>query len=393
MIDLKIFADEVEKKASEQIYALCNHPAFRGCKVRIMPDVHAGTGCVIGFTADLGEKVIPNVVGVDIGCGMLTIGIGKQDIDFNKLDKVIRTKVPCGMTVHKRKTAAIEKRGLFCFEKLNNIEWINSSKGTLGGGNHFIEIDEDENGNRYLIVHSGSRNLGKQVCEIYQNIAISNLKGRNNQREKIKQIILECKASGREKEISDAIKREKSSIESNDIPNDLCYLTGHDRLMYLHDMEICQDFAQENRVFIAYEIMEAMGWREEEAFQTVHNYIGPDNIVRKGAISAYKGQPLLIPLNMRDGCVIGTGKGNTDWNCSAPHGAGRKMSRREAKETITIDEFRKTMNGVFSTCIDQSTIDESPFAYKLPEIILSRINDTVEIEKIIKPIYNFKATE
>lgn len=388
MSDLKIFTDNIELQAKEQIYTLIKQPAFSNCKVRIMPDVHAGVGCVIGFTADLGDKVIPNIVGVDLGCGMLTVRLSNIDIDFEKLDKIIRNNVPSGRNVHKFATTKINPQSLFCYDQLTEIDWIERSMGTLGGGNHFIEIDVDESDNKYLIIHTGSRNLGKQVADIYQRKAIEYCHGKKAQKA---ELIAEYKKAGREKEINDALK----SLKGSKIPKDLCYLEGKDREEYLHDMRFCQDFAQKNRLKIANTIVHEMGWtlKAREAFETVHNYIAKDNIVRKGAISAQKGEKVLIPINMRDGCIIGYGLGNDDWNCSAPHGAGRLMSRSKAKEIISLSEFEDSMNGIYTTSVSQSTLDESPMAYKPISEIIRNISDTVEIQEIIKPVYNFKASE
>lgn len=403
MSDLKIFTENVEGKALEQINTLIKQPAFAYCKVRIMPDVHAGAGCVIGFTADLGDKVIPNIVGVDIGCGMGVLELGKRDVDLAKLDDVIRKYVPSGMNVHEEvygDAAEIIIRQLYCKDKLRNVEWIEKSVGTLGGGNHFIELDIDDDGNKYLIIHSGSRNLGKQVAEIYQQMAVDDISGKSNFKEDSKKLIKEYKESGREKEISKAIKELRESYENSNllnIPKELCYLTGEHREMYLHDMKLCQEFAHINRNTMQAIIAFNMGWGISEKtprFETIHNYIEHDtNMVRKGAISAKKGERLLIPMNMRDGCIIGIGKGNEDWNMSAPHGAGRVMSRSKAKERISLSDFEKSMEGIYTTSVNQSTIDESPMAYKPTDEILGNIKDTVEIERIIKPIYNFKASE
>lgn len=392
-MNLRIFTDNVEEKALQQIHTLCEHPAFSDCKVRIMPDVHAGAGCVIGFTADLGNKVIPNVVGVDIGCGMLTVCLGNIDIDFDKLDSVIRESVPSGMQVHESVQKDVGSIGLKCWQSLRNVDWLNRSLGTLGGGNHFIEIDEDDEGNKYLVIHTGSRNLGKQVCDYYQNLAVSNLIGKNKLQNEIAELVKEYKNNERDSEIENAIKKLKSERKEYNIPKELCYLVGLDREDYLHDMKICQRFAELNRRRIANAIMDNMGWEMFDSFETVHNYIGDDNIVRKGAIAAYKGQRILIPMNMRDGCIIGIGKGNEDWNFSAPHGAGRIMSRNAARENISMEEYKSSMKDIYSTCVNKSTIDESPMAYKPMEEIVDNIKDTVEIERIIKPIYNFKAGE
>ena len=397
MENLKIFTNSIEWEALEQIYTLNKQPAFAGCKIRIMPDVYAGKGCVIGFTADLGEKVIPNIVGVDIGCGMLTAKIGKVDIDFAKLDNIIRENIPSGRNVRNEEISFPKIEELYCKEELKNLAWIKCSVGTLGGGNHFIEIDEDSAGEKYLIIHTGSRNLGKQVAEIYQNIAVESMEGKERLVKEKAQLIADYKRTGRQKEIQKALKEleKKWTPDKLNIPKDLCYLTGENRQHYLHDMQICQEFATKNREIIAETIIQKMGWKvqKEDIFQTIHNYIDLDtNIVRKGAISARKDEKLLIPINMRDGCIIGRGKGNDDWNQSAPHGAGRLMSRSKAKETVSLEEFQQSMEGIYTTSVNTSTIDESPMAYKPMNEIVSKIGDTVEILEIIKPIYNFKSS-
>lgn len=402
MADLKIFTENIEHEALNQIYTLVKQPAFSDCKIRIMPDVHAGAGCVIGFTADLGEKVIPNIVGVDIGCGMLTTNLGNIDIDFERLDNVIRKYIPSGRKVHEEENLPVASdiiEKLYCKEKLKNIDWLKRSCGTLGGGNHFIEIDMDSNGAKYLVIHSGSRNVGKQVAEIYQQMAIDDISGKSNFKQDSEKLIAEYKKCKREREISKAIKELKQSYEANTtkIPRELSYLVGKHREMYLHDMKLCQEFAEINRRAIQSIICYYMGWKvtkETERFQTIHNYIEHDtNIVRKGAISAKTGEKVLIPINMRDGCILGIGKGNEDWNYSAPHGAGRTMSRSKAKESILLEEYQKAMDGIFTTSVNTSTIDESPMAYKTMDEIIGNIKDTVEIVNIIKPIYNFKANE
>lgn len=393
MSDLKIFAKTVDPKAAQQIYTLLAQKAFADCKVRIMPDVHAGAGCVIGFTADLGDKVIPNIVGVDIGCGMLCVELGKVDIDFVKLDRVIRENIPSGMNVNEAASWRVAKDDLRCYDRLRNNDWINNSMGSLGGGNHFIEIDVDNEGNKYLVIHTGSRNLGKQVCEIYQDKAIYNLHGNGARKQEIDRLIAEYRATGRQSEIEEGIKNIKSKFGGS-IPKELCYLEGQGRDDYLHDMKYCQEFAVFNRQEIAARIIREMGWTWVNVFETIHNYIDHEsNIVRKGAISAKRGERLLIPINMRDGCIIGIGKGNEDWNYSAPHGAGRIMSRMEAKQILHIDEYKETMNGIFTTSVCVGTIDEAPMAYKPMQEIIDCIGDTVEIEKIIKPVYNFKAAD
>lgn len=415
MRDLKIFTDNIEQEAIDQINTLLEQPAFADCKVRIMPDVHAGAGCVIGFTADLGDKVIPNIVGVDIGCGMLTVELGCIDIDYDKLDATIRALIPSGRNVHDDfdLVPAIEKAKelideLHCKEDLRNISWLERSMGTLGGGNHFIEIDEGSDGSKYLVIHTGSRNLGKQVAEYYQRLAVKRLYANKEERA---DIIAKCKAEGRERDIQAELAKLASKHSSN-VPKDLCYLEGKDHDDYLDDMKICQHFAKLNREFIAYRIIGGMNWPYplfggmnwpypynidrlvEDPFHTIHNYIELEtNMVRKGAISAKKGEKVLIPINMRDGSLLCVGKGNEDWNCSAPHGAGRIMSRNKARESISMESFRESMNGVYTTSVCESTIDESPMAYKPINEIINNIKDTVDILDVLKPVYNFKASE
>lgn len=401
MSDLKIFTKNVEQEAVDQIELLLAQDAFKDCKVRIMPDVHAGKGCVIGFTADLGEKVIPNIVGVDIGCGMLCVSIGHGDIDFEKLDNVIRTYVPSGRNVHNgRNYKFVGLQDLKCYRELRDTKRLERSIGTLGGGNHFIEIDVAEDDYKYLVIHTGSRNLGKQVADYYQNLAFELMSGKDKLYEEQDRLIKEYKSAGRKSEIQSAIAelhRNFKAVNPN-IPKDLCYLEGKYREDYLHDMRICQKFAYMNRVMIAQIICNHMGWGVDadmpDYFECIHNYIDHDsNIVRKGAISAKLGEKVLIPINMRDGCIIGTGKGNEDWNQSAPHGAGRVMSRTKAKELVSLEEFEKSMDGIYTTSVNQSTIDESPMAYKTLDEIVENIKDTVDVLTIIKPVYNFKASE
>lgn len=395
MSNVKIFTNNVEGSAVNQIYTLVAQEAFKDSKVRIMPDVHSGAGCVIGFTADLGDKVIPNVVGVDIGCGMLTVELGKIDLNLELLDEAIKKVVPHGFSIHSKssiysstKSMPFDIKELKCYDELRNKENIELSLGSLGGGNHFIEIDKDDEDNKYLIIHTGSRNLGKQVADIYQKKAISLInRASNDDKEKI---IKQLKAENRQRDIPDALKALTPVIK---IPNELAYLEGENRLDYLHDMRLCQRFAYANRETIAKNILKKMNLTEVNRFQTIHNYIGDDNIVRKGSISAYKDEIVLIPINMRDGCIIGRGLGNEDWNFSAPHGAGRIMSRGDAKRNLDLDQFTDDMKDVYTTTANISTIDESPRAYKPMDEIVENIKDTVEIIKIIKPIYNFKAAE
>ena len=413
MRDLKIFTDNIEKEAIDQINTLLEQPAFADCKIRIMPDVHAGAGCVIGFTADLGDRVIPNIVGVDIGCGMLTVELGGidtgingktdssivnyvTDIDYEKLDNVIRTCIPSGRNVHEEINYIFpELKNLRCYNKLKNIDWLERSMGTLGGGNHFIEIDEGFEGRKYLVIHTGSRNLGKQVADYYQNLAVELMIGRDKLAYERDKLIAEYKDQGRSSEIQDAIKELRNTWrkKTNDIPKELCYLTGKYRDDYIYDMKICQRFAKQNRLMIALKIMLSMGWYSIDLFETVHNYIDESNMIRKGAISAKKGEKVLIPINMRDGSLLCVGKGNEDWNCSAPHGAGRIMSRSKARESISMESFRESMTGIYTTSVCESTIDESPMAYKSMNEIINNIKDTVDILDVLKPVYNFKASE
>lgn len=409
MKDLKIFTSNIEDKAREQIDLLLEQDPFKDCKIRIMPDVHAGAGCVIGFTGNLGDKVIPNIVGVDIGCGMLCVELGNIDLDLEKLDKIIRQYVPSGMNVHEnQRYKFLELEQLYCYKLLKNKDnWLEKSMGTLGGGNHFIEIDVDEDDNKYLVIHTGSRNLGKQVAEIYQEKAIKYCSYDEEMKSEKQSIIKEYKKQHKEKEIQEKLIEITKKYEGiTKLPKDLCYLEGQLREDYLHDMKICQEFAIFNRKTIANIILKNIMYFKDDIepldcwefkddyFETIHNYISfEDNIVRKGAISAKKGEKVLIPMNMRDGCIIGIGKGNDDWNCSAPHGAGRIMSRMQAKETFNLDEYKESMKNIYTTSVNENTIDEAPFVYKPMKEIIDNIRDTVDIIKIIKPIYNFKANE
>ncbi len=409
MKDLKIFTSNIEDKAREQIDLLLEQDPFKDCKIRIMPDVHAGAGCVIGFTGNLGDKVIPNIVGVDIGCGMLCVELGNIDLNLEKLDKIIRQYIPSGMNVHEnQRYKFLELEQLYCYELLKNKDnWLEKSMGTLGGGNHFIEIDVDEDDNKYLVIHTGSRNLGKQVAEIYQEKAIKYCSYDEEMKSEKQSIIKEYKKQHKEKEIQEKLIEITKKYEGiTKLPKDLCYLEGQLREDYLHDMKICQEFAILNRKTIANIILKNIMYFKDDIepldcwefkddyFETIHNYISfEDNIVRKGAISAKKGEKVLIPMNMRDGCIIGIGKGNDDWNCSAPHGAGRIMSRMQAKETFNLDEYKESMKNIYTTSVNENTIDEAPFVYKPMKEIIDNIGDTVDIIKIIKPIYNFKANE
>ena len=404
--NLKIFTENIEEEAIKQIDELLEQEPFKDCKVRIMPDVHAGKGCVIGFTADLGNKVIPNIVGVDIGCGMLCVELGNIELNLEKLDNIINEYIPAGRNIREQKLIDFEKiNELYCLRELKESKKFNRAIGTLGGGNHFIEVDIDDEDNKYLVIHTGSRNLGKQVADYYQNLAIELCSGKEELFKKKEKIIKEYKEQGRKSEIQQALKDLEKEYKNNnpDLPKDLCYLEGKYREMYLHDMRICQEYASLNRLQIAKEIL--MNYFQltyipeinyplimSNRFETIHNYISfEDNIVRKGAISAHKGEKVIIPINMRDGSIIAIGKGNDDWNQSAPHGAGRIMSRMKAKNIFQLEDFIKSMEGIYTTSISEETIDEAPFVYKPMQEIIDNIQDTVEILKIIKPIYNFKS--
>ena len=393
--NLKIFTNNIEDEAVKQIDLLLQQEPFKDCKVRIMPDVHAGKGCVIGFTADLGDKVIPNIVGVDIGCGMLCVKLGKIDIDLEKFDKIVNNYIPAGRNIREVKLTDFEKiKDLYCLRELKETNKFNKAIGTLGGGNHFIELNVDDENNKYLVIHTGSRNMGKQVADYYQNLAIELCSGKEEMWKRNAEIITTYKEQGRKQEIQKTLKELEREYKNNkpDLPKELCYLTGEYREDYLHDMQICQEYASLNRKYIALEILNKYGIIAMNKFETIHNYICfEDNIVRKGAIRANKGERIIIPINMRDGSIIAIGKGNEDWNNSAPHGAGRIMSRMKAKETFKLEEFKKSMEGIYTTSVVEETIDEAPFVYKPMQEIIDNIKDTVEIEKIIKPIYNFKA--
>ncbi len=392
MSDLKIFTDNIGPRALNQIYTLLAQPSFSGEKIRIMPDVHAGVGCVVGFTSTMHGKIIPNLIGVDIGCGMLLSELNITKIDFAELDEFIKKNIPSGSDYLQEVDGEDLINSLYCKDKLRDLKRLLGSIGTLGGGNHFIEIDKDEDGKLYLIIHSGSRNLGMQVAKIYQKIAIESCK--NASKEEREQLIAKLKAENKVEQIPEALKQlTEKYAEKTKIPNELCYLDGQNMLSYLHDMRICQEFARRNRKKMADRILNHLKVFKSEQFETVHNFIGDDDIIRKGAIPAYKGQKILIPMNMRDGCLICKGLGNEDWNNSAPHGAGRLFSRSDAKQLLSVQEFVDSMQGIYTTTADSSTLDEAPMAYKPMEEIISLISPTAKILKIIKPVYNFKAAE
>lgn len=386
MEKLKIFAKTIESEALSQIEAMANCTAYRDCTIRVMPDCHAGKGCTVGTVISIKDMVIPNTVGVDIGCGMLVCELGDIDIDLQILDKVINECIPSGFNSHK------EVQSWFNFDYCHCIDDIDVDKamlqiGTLGGGNHFIEVNVDSNHNKYLVIHSGSRNLGKKVCEYYQNKAYQSCNVTSNKVAK-DSIIKFLKAKGEEHKIQDAL----SKLVTNKTPNDLCYLWGKDLNNYIYDMNMAQEYASENRETIANIICEKMGWRVKSMFETIHNYIDIESrILRKGAVSAKLGEKLIIPINMRDGSLICAGKGNVDWLQSAPHGAGRLMSRTKAKETLSMVQYNKEMDGIYTTSICESTLDEAPMAYKPIDEIVECIQPTVAILEQIRPIYNFKA--
>lgn len=393
-----IYADIIADNTLEQLNTLIDQEFMKNCKVRVMADCHTGKGCVIGTTIKIQDKIVPSLVGVDIGCGMLCIKLGKISLDFVKLDEFIHSHIPSGMKVNEEIIESkVNIEHLHCYNFIRRTTYLRKSLGTLGGGNHFIEIDKNEANEYYLIIHSGSRNLGKQVADIYQELAIKYHEDKlYNKENEIKHMIKEYKEHGRQREIEKEILKIKKMEISLPMPKELCYLEGKDFTDYLHDMDICQKFAIENRFEIANRILKflELDLRNLKYFETIHNYINMnDMILRKGAISAYKDELVLIPINMRDGCIIARGKGNEDYNYSAPHGAGRLMSRSKASSQISLNEFKCSMEGIYSSTVVKETIDESPFAYKPIESIINNIKDTVEILEIIKPIYNFKATK
>ena len=389
------YATVYEDEAIEQIRRMCDYDFTEGSKVRIMPDVHYGKGCTIGTTMTITDKVVPNIVGVDIGCGMYTVNLGKASIDFNEFDKAAHY-IPSGRNVWDGRKEKFDLTELKCFRDLKDTKRIERSLGTLGGGNHFIEIDASSEGTYYLVIHSGSRNLGKQVAEYYQNLAIGLQHGKATLLQDREEIIQKYKAEGRASEIAEAIKELNRSFQykKSDIPDDLCWLYGTYLDDYLHDIEICQSFARKNREKIADLLLEKTGLVAGEAFHTIHNYIDTEEmILRKGAIAAHAGEKVLIPINMRDGSVLATGKGNPEWNYSAPHGAGRIMSRKEAKNVLTLEEYQETMKGIYTTSINNKTLDEAPMAYKALEDIIDSINESVNIIEVLKPVFNYKASE
>lgn len=394
---VKVFAETIEDEAVGQIAQLANSPVGENAHIRIMPDAHAGKGCVIGTTMQITDKVCPNLVGVDIGCGVMAIQVTNEQgrnltaEDYEKLNQYCQNHVVAGRNVRtddEYVAPAFIIRYMRCFSALNEIGWIDHSMGTLGGGNHFIELDRSvTDGSHWLVIHTGSRNLGKQVAEYYQNIAQKSLTTEYQQ--KRAEVIAKAKAEGRQHEISTLLQ----SIQKTPATG-LEFLTGEDLENYLHDMKICQMWAHFNRTYIIQDIIVGLGWTPSKVISSIHNYIDVDNrILRKGSISAQEGEDCLIPLNMRDGTLICKGKGNPDWNYSAPHGAGRVLSRAAAKRQIRMEDYIMSMRGVVSSSVCEATLDESPFAYKDADEIARAITDTVEIVDRIVPVFNYKAAE
>ena len=388
----KIFTDVVDQASIGQVIALCNQEFVQGSRIRLMPDVHAGAGCTVGTTMTITDKVVPNLVGVDIGCGMETVRLREDRLELGRLDKVIREKIPSGFAIREkgphRFAGRIDLEQLRCARHVDLLR-AEKSVGTLGGGNHFIEVDRDDEGRLYLIVHSGSRHLGLQVANYYQNAGYQALNRSDPQAEQA--LVAELKAQGKEKSIQKELKKLRNTKRTA-IPKPLAYVSGALFDDYLHDMELVQRFAALNRQAMVDEILKGMKLHPEDQFTTIHNYIDTgDMVLRKGAVSAKEGERLLIPINMRDGSLVCTGLGNEDWNCSAPHGAGRLMSRSEAKQSFTVSAFKKEMDGIYTTSVGADTLDECPMAYKPMEAIVDNIAPTAKIESVIRPVYNFKA--
>ena len=387
----KIFTDVVDQASIAQVIELCNQEFAAGSRIRLMPDIHAGAGCTIGTTMTITDKAVPNLVGVDIGCGMETIRVRENHMELQKLDKLIYEKIPSGFDIRAKAHRYLDQIDLeeLCCARHVDLLRAEKSIGTLGGGNHFIEVDRDDEGQLYVVVHSGSRHLGVEVAKYYQEEGYKALNRTDDG--SLQELVAELKAAGRQKEIQKELKRLKN-LKRTAIPRQLAYVEGTLFEQYIHDMKLVQRFAELNRQAMIDEIVKGMKLHVEEQFTTIHNYIDTDAmILRKGAVSARAGERLLIPINMRDGSLLCVGKGNEDWNCSAPHGAGRLMSRAEAKQSFTVSEFKKQMADVYTTSVSKATLDECPMAYKGMEDILDNIGPTAEVVKIIKPIYNFKA--
>ncbi len=389
------YATVVENEAIEQIHRMCDHEFTEGSQIRIMPDVHAGAGCTIGTTMTIVDKVVPNIVGVDIGCGMYTVELGQADIDFARVDEAAHY-IPSGQNVWEGRQERFDLTELRCYRTLKDTRRLERSLGTLGGGNHFIEVDEAADGTKYLVIHSGSRNLGQQVAKHYQKLAIELNLGKAEFFAARDELIRTYKEQGRRKEIQAELRRMEKEWESKEptMPEDLCYLYGEYMMDYLHDVEICQHFARRSREKMAEIILQRTDMTAKSAFHTIHNYINTDEmILRKGAIAAHEGELVLIPINMRDGSVLARGKGNPEWNHSAPHGAGRIMSRSAAKNTLDMEAYRAAMSGIYTTSVNEHTLDEAPMAYKSLEDIIGVIHGSVDVLEVLKPIYNFKASD
>ena len=385
------FAKVIEDVAIDQIQRMCDYPFTENSRIRIMPDVHAGKGCTIGTTMTVIDKAVPNVVGVDIGCGMYTVNLGNSEIDMEQMDAAAHF-IPSGTDVWEGRKERFNLLDLRCYRELKDVKRLERSLGTLGGGNHFIEIDQALDGTKYLVIHSGSRNLGKQVAEHYQQLATDLNQGKEEYYTKRDALIAEYKAAGRRNEIQAALKELHWKAREATIPEDLCYLYGKYLEDYLHDVEICQKFARRSRELMAEIILGRLSLTALDAFHTIHNYIDTEEmILRKGAIAAHDGERVLIPINMRDGSVLAVGRGNPEWNYSAPHGAGRILSRTEAKETLDLEEYRREMAGVYTTSVNEKTLDEAPMAYKSLSDIIDVISESVDIIEVLKPIYNYKA--
>lgn len=356
--EAKIFTDDVEAYAEAQVKMICDNEVADGSTICLMPDIHPGKIGPIGLSMTVTDKIIPQLLGVDIGCGMTCVKLNKNNAEFQKLDKIIRENVPSGFAIRKEPHYMVEE---FSYEGLHCIRHINRNKadrslGTLGGGNHFIELDKGSDGSMYLVVHTGSRHLGEEVAEYYTKLA------------------------------SDRLKE-----QGRDIPYYMSYLEGHDKTAYMEDVQIIRHYAEWNRQVIVRAILKGMKWKAVEQFSVAHNYLDTDGILHKGSISAHKGERVIIPANMKDGIILGIGKGSAEWNESAPHGSGRRLKREDVKKRYTVSEFKKEMKGIYSSCVGSEILDEAPFAYHSLSEIAEQIQDTVEITEILKPVYNFKA--
>lgn len=387
----KVFTSKIDAASMNQVLTMLDQPFVEDQSVRMMPDIHAGAGCTIGTTLTVEDKICPNLTGVDISCGLHVVKFDESEMDFEKLDNVIRTYIPSGNQIHNEPQTVVDDihiEDLACSHNVN-IMRAYCSCGSLGSGNHFIEVDRGSDDHLWLVVHSGSRKLGLETANYYQRIATKTLHSANN--DDIKRVIAQLKEEGREREIESTINSLKSKY--GEVPDDLCWCEGKDFEDYVHDMKILQKFADLNRKSMAKVIIDKMGLTPIDEFTTIHNYLDTDSmILRKGAVSARSDERFILPMNMRDGSLICVGKGNADWNYSAPHGAGRLMSRRAAKNNLSLEDYEKEMDGIWSTSVSKMTLDEAPMAYKPMDDILSNIGDTAEIVETIKPVYNFKAS-